>query len=181
MEFRLIYEGKLKSNADAKEKHRIRKIFHEQFKTLWTLPPLNDQPDWIALELTDKTSFTSVKQIEGRNFASLVCKEMHMYCELSLLILKPDVKQLFGDIDNKLKTIFDALRCPNSKQEIPKDWEQSDSDDPLICLMDDDSLISKIIVDVDRLLEPEADQNVVIINVKIKGTQVTFGNMSLII
>jgi hypothetical protein len=41
MEFTLYYRGDLKANCGAKEKHRIRKLFHPQLKLLWKQPPLD--------------------------------------------------------------------------------------------------------------------------------------------
>jgi len=108
MEFKLLYEGKLKSNARAEEKHRIRQIFHEQLLNAWNFPPLLEEyQDWIKIPPVAPESFTSVKNVGGFNFATLVCKPMGLYCEIDLLILKPNTNDgAFGDLDNKLKTIF---------------------------------------------------------------------------
>ena len=184
MEFKLIYEGKLKSNADATEKHRIRQKFHEQLLNAWKFPPLvHEYDDWIKIPPLPSTSFSSVKNIAGFNFATLVCRSMDLYCELDLLILKPYLsKGAFGDLDNKLKTIFDALRYPNKKQEIPSSWIPSANQNPLICLLEDDDLITRFNVNVDRLLKTVSNDDVVlIITVKVKGVGAKIGTLSLIV
>ncbi len=55
-----------------------------------------------------------------------------------------------GDLDGRLKTIIDALR-------IPKAGENSDGpENPLLCVMEDDGLISELRVTGDLLLaQPE--------------------------
>jgi hypothetical protein len=47
-----------------------------------------------------------------------------------------------ADIDNRLKTLFDALRCPANAQQIPDGWMPTPEDQPLHCLLDDDRLIT---------------------------------------
>lgn len=42
-----------------------------------------------------------------------------------------------GDIDNQLKTLFDALRAPHDVAELPGGPSDGDQD-PLFCLLDDD-------------------------------------------
>lgn len=183
MEFKLIYEGKLKSNADAKEKHRIRQIFHEQLLNAWKYPPLNEANFLLTIPPIANGEYTSVKNVAGYNFATLVCKSLSMYCELDLLILRPDVtKGAFGDLDNKLKTIFDALRYPNKAQEIPNTWTPTRDQNPLICLLEDDDLITRFNVNVDRLLRSASSEDVVmIITVKVKGNGARLGTLSLIV
>jgi hypothetical protein len=183
MEFKLIYEGKLKSNADSTEKHRIRQVFHDQLLNAWNYPPLKEEyQDWIKLPPVPKGEFSSVKTVGGFNFAMLVCNEMGLYCELDLLILKPDIsKGAFGDLDNKLKTIFDSLRYPNKQQEIPTTWTPLAHQNPLICLLEDDNLITRFNVNVDRLLRPAStDDIIMIITVNIKGVGARIGTLSLI-
>jgi hypothetical protein len=56
-----------------------------------------------------------------------------------------------GDVDNRIKTLFDALRIPTldeQKKNAPKE-------DPTYCLLESDTLISGFHVDTGRLLMPE--------------------------
>ena len=125
----------------------------------------------------------SIKQINGHYFANLICKSKGMFCELDFLILKPDKPiSAFGDIDNKLKTILDALRYPNVPQEIPVDWVQTSTESPLICLLEDDELITKINVNVDKLLyASQPGEVLMIITVKVKGNLSRMDNLGIIL
>jgi hypothetical protein len=55
-----------------------------------------------------------------------------------------------GDIDNQIKTLFDALKMPNPNDpgEIPEEG----TPDPMYFLLEDDSLITGYGVETDRLL-----------------------------
>jgi hypothetical protein len=58
-----------------------------------------------------------------------------------------------GDIDNRLKVLFDALRMPRETQEV-EDEPQSPDENPCFCLLADDKFIDRISVTMDRLLVP---------------------------
>ncbi|HZM57458.1 MAG TPA: hypothetical protein VFC03_20785 [Acidimicrobiales bacterium] len=54
-------------------------------------------------------------------FAPLICTNLRLLAELDILMLRPEVPGRIinhGDIDNRLKTLFDALRAPSNEQEI---------------------------------------------------------------
>ena len=59
-----------------------------------------------------------------------------------------------GDLDNRLKTLFDALRMPHSLDELPH--EDPGPDPRLLCLLEDDSLITEITIETHRLFTPPA-------------------------
>jgi hypothetical protein len=61
-----------------------------------------------------------------------------------------------GDLDNRLKTLFDALRMPHTSDEIPDD--DPGADPRLFCLLEDDSLITEVTVETHRLFEPAANE-----------------------
>lgn len=59
-----------------------------------------------------------------------------------------------GDLDNRLKTVFDALRIPQSKDELGG-YDIPDKDEaPMFCLLEDDKLINHVSMETDTLLEP---------------------------
>jgi hypothetical protein len=63
------------------------------------------------------------------------------------------------DVDNRLKTLFDALRMPDSPEELGAGTEQGkvspDADeDPFYVLLQDDREITHVSVMTDTLLEP---------------------------
>jgi len=58
-----------------------------------------------------------------------------------------------GDIDNKLKTLLDAFSVPQVNQVPAKDCPTTD-EQPLFCLLEDDSLITSLEIKTGRLLRP---------------------------
>lgn len=95
----------------------------------------------------------------GYHFAPLVTTELALFCGLDILFLRPDppgslIKS--GDIDNRLKTLFDALRMPVGAQETGSD-APTNGEDPFFVLMEDDRLVSKIALETDMLLQPVGD------------------------
>jgi hypothetical protein len=85
-----------------------------------------------------------------------------------------------GDIDNQLKTLFDALRAPQSLQEIPAQDSPGHQEDPFFCLLDDDERIANLTVAVDRYLDAPDDRSVhVDVFVKTRRIVGTYGNVSL--
>ncbi len=185
MEFRLTYSGPLKSAAGIKEKHQLRYAFHNQFKVLWNQLPLNERSELLENPPKRKGDICIVRELDGFNFAPLVCERLHLICELNILLLRPEapgsVITQGGDIDNRLKTLFDSLRMPRHKNELPKSLSPSDVDDPLYCLLEDDNLITKVNVTTDRLLQKKPGQNEVmlIIHVTTKAVKAIWGNMGL--
>jgi hypothetical protein len=167
MELTLAYRGQLKSQADSKTKHGIRQILHRQLKTF-------------CVEAFKGAEYilSRVTKVGGFEFFPLVRGDGTMYAELELTVLRPGplggVLAQGGDIDNRLKTLFDALRQPKVLQEIPAGWMQSGEERPLYCLLEDDQLVKKLSIHVDRLLEPGADKNDVLLFVKVnaKGNEI---------
>ncbi len=103
MEFRLIYQGELKSNARPPEKQVIRRYFHKQLEELWTQVPLIDfrkclNPQAPAHEIT------IIQNISPFEFAPLVNAKLHLIAELEITLLRPEppgrVVTQSGDIDN---------------------------------------------------------------------------------
>ena len=86
-----------------------------------------------------------------------------------------------GDIDNRIKTLIDALRIP-SGGEIPDEWVPDEGDTPLFCLLEDDKLVSAFSVTTDRLLEADAHEQdaLVMIHVRVTAVRVTMGNSGLV-
>jgi hypothetical protein len=78
-------------------------------------------------------------------------------CGVDILFLRRDAPGKLvsggGDIDNRLKTLLDALRMPKTG-ELPLHEKPTDEEKPFFCLVEDDSLITEIKVVTDRLLTP---------------------------
>jgi len=150
MEFYLRYEGRLKSKGSSTigEKHAIRKHFHPQLKRLWEYSPLREATEF----LNPSSRLCVIEKIGGVDFVPLVTSKLQLRCELDILMLQPQpiTKVIYGgDIDNRLKTLFDALAMPNEAQ-LPSDTAASE---PIYCLLQDDSLVTSVQVRSDKLLD----------------------------
>jgi len=190
MEFTLVYQGKLKANGGIKEKQCLRRIFHRQLKQLWETNIFESVKNRYFLDDNPPKGNTSIIQKVGKfRFAPLVTQRLHLFAELSIIMLRPEPAGAIitqgGDIDNRLKTLFDSLRMPKNEGEIPKDDSPEEKDeDPFFCLLEDDKLVTKLSVDTDQLLEPLEPTDIptfvnLMIHVKIKATALTFENIAL--
>ena len=190
MEFTLVYQGKLKANGEIKEKQCLRRIFHRQLKQLWETNIFKSVGNRYFLDDNPPKGNTSIIQKVGKfRFAPLVTQRLHLYAELSIIMLRPEPAGAIitqgGDIDNRLKTLFDSLRMPKNEGEIPKNDSPEEKDEnPFFCLLEDDKLVTKLSVDTDQLLEPLESTDVrafvnLMIHVKIKATVLTFENIAL--
>jgi hypothetical protein len=179
LEFRLVYRGKLpaagNNSTRMPEKHYIRCSLHDQIKQFWSVHPeliargeTGNNPGFIDRELPQY-------QIGEKWFLPLLTERRGLACALDILFLRREppgrVMSNHGDIDNRLKVLFDALRVPHNADEFPRDWIQEEVELPLYCLLDDDNLITTMTVTTDRLLTPLEDGQsesdvVLIINVR---------------
>ncbi len=175
MEFRLTYAGPLHATQrdpipgqppkHTKNRREIRRAMHLQLKRLWKeLPALSGTPiaNSILLDESAPEIATSIDELSRRhslygfNFVPLVTEELDLMCSLDILFLRPDRPGgavWGGDIDNRLKTLLDALRIPEAGEDYTKITPASD-EEPFFCLMEDDRLLTRVSVETDRLLEP---------------------------
>jgi len=73
--------------------------------------------------------------------ALVVLAQLCLLAELDILMLRPEAPGAIissGDIDNSLKTLFDALRVPNNEQEVGGSARQSSWASPTFTLLEDD-------------------------------------------
>lgn len=156
MRFTLHYRGPLKANRGPKDKQQLRRHFHSQLKCLWAQPPLVDFATWLIPEVK-KDQISLVEPTGPFQFVPLVSERIHMLAELDLMILRLGPPGALvshgGDIDNRVKTLLDALRVPRESTALPSDEKPLDGETPFFCLLGDDRLITRLSVDTDRLLE----------------------------
>lgn len=149
MRFTLTYSGDLRANGGIKHKHDLRKAFHEQLATLWQQQPLVDYRLWFDGSKS-KATVNLNRKIREFKFVPLVSPDLHLICKLDIFMLRPgDTGAIItqgGDIDNRLKTLFDALRIPNNESELPKGVFPEANETPFFCLLEDDVLISAVSV-----------------------------------
>lgn len=159
MEFRLIYEGPLPADGNANDKQLVRRKLHPQLRKLWRMDP--HLRDWIP---GDGRRFGSKPEeiahdyaIGDYNFVPLITEKLGMMCSLDILFLKRgelgEVVKTGGDIDNRLKTLFDALRTPDRREECGRGLPAED-ERPLYTVMTNDALIADLRIETDRLLRP---------------------------
>lgn len=91
---------------------------------------------------------------QGYNFIPLVTESMCLKCSIEVLFLRPEEPGRViqsGDIDNRIKTLFDALRIPQNAECVNQQKAQ-EGEDPFFCLLEDDSLITEVRITTDKLL-----------------------------
>jgi hypothetical protein len=150
MEFRLIYRGRLPSGTKSRREDRnaIRKFLHPQLKELWRVHPN------LAMEGTERIAQNYKRA--NLPIIPLVTERSSWVCALDILFLRRDPPGAIisggGDLDNRLKVLFDGLRMPRDAQEIGDEFD--DLGGPLFCLLEDDALIVEAKITTDRLLMP---------------------------
>jgi len=170
--FTLTYDGSLPSNARPQQKHDLRLAFHPQLADLRRQPGIGQNADRVA-----------PVEVGGRRFTSLVHPEWKFRAELDITMLRPEDPGhviVRSDIDNRLKTLFDAPTRPQHPQDVPNNWSSGPDEDPLHCLLDDDSLIKSVSVRTDRLLAPANEAHVKLIMRVAIQTTVVFGGLMLL-
>lgn len=161
VEFRLTYEGQLKGangkKTRADHKHEIRRVFHPQIKRQFEinrglaalLKPENEHGGRSFVEAR-----ADLNQRFGYRFMPMVTPGFELLCSLDILFLRPGPRGGLlqgGDIDNRLKTLFDALCLPVDASGVDS---PHDGEDPFYCLLLDDKLITHVAVETDVLLQP---------------------------
>lgn len=181
MEFRLVYRGKLFAARDSdnpdrlKQMHDIRREMHKQLDELWKtnflLKDLRDirmgfKDDSVPSGTRVNTRLEENAKMHesfGIRWAPLICNAYGLLCRMEILFLRPESKggvvHSGGDLDNRIKTLFDALRIPSTKQ-LPDSLDAKNEPSPFFCLLEDDNRIIDFRVIADRLLEPCAPSEV---------------------
>jgi hypothetical protein len=89
----------------------------------------------------------------ARTFFPLVRSSLALTCSLKILFLRNEPRGHLlqdGDLDNRIKTLCDALGIPKD------DFQYDDMSlvDPVFCLVEDDALITGLDVRTEQLLSP---------------------------
>lgn len=185
MEFCLHYYGKLKSRDNASGKHKIRQQLHPQmrsvclskqfcdmFDELNGIPPNSDEPHMYS-------------DIGEKRYWFLICEAYKSIVDLSITILLPHAVGAIvnngGDIDNRIKTLFDALRIPAVASEIPSTDSFNYGSEGMFCLLQDDKLINRVSIVSYQDHEPIDNDSVrCFIEVRTKITRALVGNLALV-
>jgi hypothetical protein len=185
MRFVLTYSGALPSNGSPQQKHRIRTALQPQLKEQWAIDP--------ALNVIARSADNGVTKLDqigtkfargGFRFVPLVMREFNLVCNLEIVFLRREepgaVLQTGGDIDNRLKTLFDSLSIPQENQlqgATPQLGE-----DPFYCLLEDDSLVAGVEIRTERLLDSPANATDVrlVISATVRPTKVTIQSLGFL-
>jgi hypothetical protein len=120
------------------------------------------------------------KQVGKFEFVPLISEKFGYVAQLNILLLtSEEIGQTIsqgGNLDNRLKTLLDALRIPTT-DELPKNTEPEEDEVPFFCLLEEDSLISGISIESDWLLQPanDKDQALLLIQVNSEPTYSPIG------
>jgi hypothetical protein len=166
MRFTLHYEGIVPSGNSAKpqDKHMLREVFHEQIKNIWSVPPLLHCSGYLQKDVPMYQRYSNepnpevidlgylpdlVTEVGGIRFASIAHPALALLAELSFTfhfphnLFRPIPSATSTDIDNRLKTLLDALSVPRFTDQLPKGWTPTADQVPLHCLLfNDDRVVS---------------------------------------
>jgi hypothetical protein len=161
LKFTLYYRGPIGSNK-LEHKHAIRRVFHEQLKELWEqhrgLAFLSDPSHRHRHKKEPQISSNNLYG-SAYNWLYLIGEAHGISCSLDITFLRRGspgrIIRHGGDLDNKLKTLIDALKVPTHMEEHPK-TPAKDDENPYFCVMQDDQYIDSIKIKSGRLLAPSA-------------------------
>jgi hypothetical protein len=185
MRFTLYYRGLLKANRGSADKHVLRQHFHKQLRELWTHLPLSGFRGLLLDTKGEDQSINIVRKVGSFEFAPLVCSKVSLVAELRIVLFRPHAPGALvgtgGDLDNRLKTVLDALKVPSEPNALPEGAHPGIDETPFYCVVEDDKLITGITVITERLLEPGLDPNEVLLLVEVttRHVEVKFGTIGL--
>lgn len=168
MEFCLHYYGELKSHDTAAGKHLIRQTLHPQIQSLCRSPPFSyyfsddrngernrtrkpktGDPEEVTV---DDMLYLEPMYVElgSKRYWFLISEDLATVADLRITILLPHetghIVHNGGDIDNRIKTLFDALRVPSAPSEIPSSDSFDYTNGGMYCLLRDDKLINRVAI-----------------------------------
>ena len=185
MEFCLHYNGKLKSRDNASGKHQIRQQLHPQMRSICLSEQFCDMFEELNGKPPKQGEPHMYSDIGGKRFWFLVSEGYKTIVDLNISIVLPHpvgaIVSNGGDIDNRIKTLFDALRIPAVATEIPSNDSFMYGNEGMFCLLQDDKLINRVSIVSYQDHEPvDADSVRCFIEVRTKITRVLVGNLSLV-
>lgn len=129
-------------------------------------------------------SLTQPLLVNGYQFKPLVRASLNMMCDVSVLFLRQEDPGALisqgGDIDNRIKTLLDALRIPTD-QEV--NVVRPEGNSIVYCLMESDTLVSSLNVETERLLFPTTEfpnEVHLVIEVSIRLLEINRANVVLL-
>lgn len=175
MKFVLHYRGSLpaatNNNSRTGDKHRIRLHFDRQLRELVsrkvafehlaaeTIPhgKLAGGALTAPLDHNGNKILKFAVPLAGYELVTLLTRPHRLAAEIDITWLRreePGHVVTGGDLDNRLKTLFDAMRMPHTAEEIAPSLDEQDELERLYCLLEDDSMITRCAITTHELLEP---------------------------
>jgi hypothetical protein len=110
--------------------------------------PIPELPDWkgpippLEPGQTDYCAAINVPRVG--NFIPLIRNSLHLACAIDILFLRHEeplnLMKHGGDLDNRIKTLFDALKMPENQNQQQAEMTA----DPLYVVLEDDILVSDL-------------------------------------
>ena len=168
MEFHLVYDGNLlrpqqSGNRRVWEKHAIRGFLSPQLKRLWETHPALKSYASRTVEIDENGNrldppkpfldhLADWHKVHDLRIIPITTDGNGLVCSLDILFLIPEPRVIeSGDIDNRLKTLVDALKKPKPGT-IQKKTNDPPDPNPMYCLMEDDKQVTGLAIKTDRLL-----------------------------
>ena len=146
-------------------------------------PPFMQRPRTPEDGEYESLDLNTVIEKHGRQFWPLVRESYDLHCGLKVLFLRkesPGRVYQGGDVDGRIKTLLDALAMPQHLEQVIPDV---DAPSPMMCLLEDDSMISSLEVETERLLtadEGKKDWVRLIISVDVRVRMARIYNQSFL-
>ncbi|MBQ8686420.1 MAG: hypothetical protein IJ517_01515, partial [Alphaproteobacteria bacterium] len=94
----------------------------------------------------------TTRHVGGIDWNPIITPNLKLLAELDIQMLHPEIVGVpRSDIDNRVKTIMDGLRCPQNEHEIGANTPNDIG--PIYTLLDDDHLITRLSVNTSHLLD----------------------------
>jgi len=159
VKFTLIYDGDLASAGNKSkpvEASNIRNVFHDQLADLWDSHVVMRQLRHTARVNNQLMGDLALIRVPatGTGFVPIVRRSLYLGCQVDVLFLRHEepysLMRQGGDLDGRIKTLFDALKMPDPKD--PEYKGATPADDPLYVVLEDDALITDFSVKSGKLL-----------------------------
>jgi hypothetical protein len=178
MHIPLRYEGPLKSATD--KKTQLRNKNHIRWYLSDQLINLQLEGDFSRFPAARPIS----KRFRGLGFFPIITRAQQLVCSLSVVIHRREkignILAYHGDLDNRMKTLFDALRMPQTDGEVLSDDSKHSKHAGRVncaCLLEDDSIISELHIKTMHSLEALAPNDVILtMDVEIKRHDLTYSD-----
>jgi hypothetical protein len=126
--------------------------FHPQLKKLIEHSPWNNLTKYMMPTPTKNP--ISTRHVGGIDFNPIITPNLKLLAELDIQLLHPEIVGVArSDIDNRIKTLLDGLRCPQNEHEVGENTPKDIG--PIYTLLDDDHLVTRLSVNTSHLLETE--------------------------